>query len=76
MSTILLQGGHMIDPASGFDALADVVLRDGRVEQIAVPGKAKTEANDLSETLNVIGLIVAPGFIDLHVHLREPGQTH
>ena len=73
MSTILLQGGHLIDPARGFDAPADVVLRDGRVEEIAEPGQAKSTAD---ETLNVKGLIVAPGFIDLHVHLREPGQTH
>jgi len=73
MSTILLKGGHLIDPAKGFDALADLVLRDGRVEEIAEPGNAKTAAD---ETLNVKGLIVSPGFIDLHVHLREPGQTH
>jgi dihydroorotase len=49
------------------------VLRDGRVEEIAEAGQAKSIAD---ETLNVKGLIVAPGFIDLHVHLREPGQTH
>ncbi len=73
MSTILLQGGHLIDPSTGFDAPADVLLRDGRVEEVAVPGQAKSIAD---ETLNVKGLIVAPGFIDLHVHLREPGQTH
>jgi dihydroorotase len=73
MSTILLQGGHLIDPARGYDAPADVVLRDGRVEEVAEAGQAKTIAD---ETLNVKGLIVAPGFIDLHVHLREPGQTH
>ena len=73
MSTILLAGGHVIDPATGFDAAADVVLRDGRVAEIAEPGKARSVAD---ETLKVKGLIVAPGFIDLHVHLREPGQTH
>ncbi len=50
-----------------------MVLRDGRVQEIAEPGQAKNIAD---ETLNVKGLIVAPGFIDLHVHLREPGQTH
>jgi len=73
MSTILLQGGRVIDPAGDFDAVADVMLRDGRVEEIAEPGKAKGTAD---ETLKLKGLIVAPGFIDLHVHLREPGQTH
>jgi dihydroorotase len=73
MSTILLRGGHLIDPARGFDAPADVVLHDGHVQEIAIPGQSKSIAD---ETLNVKGLIVAPGFIDLHVHLREPGQTH
>jgi len=73
MSAILLKGGHLIDPARGFDGLADVVLRDGLVAEIAEPGLSKATVD---ETLNLKGLIVAPGFIDLHVHLREPGQTH
>jgi len=73
MSTLLLKGGHLVDPAQNFDAPADVLLRDGRVQQIAKPGKAKAAAD---EVLDVTGLIVSPGFIDLHVHLREPGQTH
>jgi dihydroorotase len=73
MSSILLEGGRVIDPATGFDAVADVVLRDGRVAEIAEAGKVRSAAD---ETLKVKGLIVAPGFIDLHVHLREPGQTH
>jgi dihydroorotase len=73
MSTMLLRGGHLIDPARGHDAPADIVLRDGRVHEVAAPGEAKSGAD---ETLELKGLMVAPGFIDLHVHLREPGQTH
>jgi dihydroorotase len=73
MSIILLRGGHLIDPANNFDAPADLVLSDGRVAEIAEPGQAKAAAD---ETFDLKGLIVAPGFIDLHVHLREPGQTH
>jgi dihydroorotase len=73
MSTLLLKGGHVVDPAQGLDALADVVLRDGHVLEVAKPGETKNAAD---ETLNLKGLTVAPGFIDLHVHLREPGQTH
>ena len=73
MSTLLLYGGHLIDPAAGVDAPADIVLKDGLVVEVAAPGKTKTAAD---EKLNLKGLIVAPGFIDLHVHLREPGQTH
>jgi dihydroorotase len=73
MSTLLLKGGHVVDPSQGLDALADLVVRDGHVLEIAKPGETKNAAD---ETLNVKGLVVSPGFIDLHVHLREPGQTH
>src|SRR5262245_49824545 len=51
----------------------DVLLRDGRVAEIAPPGKIKGGADAKFEAR---GLVVAPGFIDLHVHLREPGQSH
>lgn len=51
----------------------DVLLKDGRVAEIAAPNKIKGGAD---EKFDARGLIVAPGFIDLHVHLREPGQSH
>ena len=51
----------------------DVLLRDGRVAELVAPGMLKAHGRD---TLNAKGCIVAPGFIDLHVHLREPGQSH
>jgi dihydroorotase len=54
------------------DAAMDVLLLDGRVVEIAPPGKIK----GADETFDCRGLIVAPGFIDLHVHLREPGQSY
>jgi dihydroorotase len=69
----LLKGGRVIDPASRFDAEMDVLLRDGRVAEIAPRNKIRGSAE---ETFNARGLIVAPGFIDLHVHLRQPGQSH
>lgn len=69
----LLKGGRVIDPASRIDAEMDVLLRDGRVAEIAPRNKIRGSAD---ETFNARGLIVAPGFIDLHVHLREPGQSH
>lgn len=60
-----------MDPASGFDQTADVLLRDGLVAQIGVQlDEAGAERFDAS------GLVVAPGFIDMHVHLREPGFEH
>jgi dihydroorotase len=70
--SILIRGGHLIDPARKISEPRDLLLRDGRVAEVAAPGKiAKAD-----ETIDAKGMIVAPGFIDLHVHLREPGQTH
>jgi len=71
--TLLIAGGRVIDPASGLDQEMDVLLRDGRVAELVAPGLLKANAH---ETFNAKGCIVAPGFIDLHVHLREPGQSH
>ncbi len=63
----------MIDPLARVDALMDVLLRDGQVAEIAPPNKIRGGAD---EKFDARGLIVAPGFIDLHVHLREPGQSY
>ncbi len=71
---ILIKGGHLIDPAAGVDGLRDVVLRDGRVAEIAAAGKAKVDAD--AQVIDAKGLTVAPGLVDIHVHLREPGQGH
>jgi len=73
MSALLLAGGRVIDPAQGLDLMADLLIRDGKIA--AVGAKAGSEAPADSERLDVSGLIVCPGLIDLHVHLREPGQT-
>jgi dihydroorotase len=70
---LLIKGGHLIDPASQIDAPMDVLLKEGLVAEVAAPNKIKGGAD---EKLDARGLIVAPGFIDLHVHLREPGQTY
>jgi dihydroorotase len=71
--SLLIEGGHLIDPAAKVDAPMDVLLEDGRVAEIAPPNKIKGGAD---EKFDARGLIVAPGFIDLHVHLREPGQGY
>jgi len=72
-SSLLIRGGRVIDPASKIDADMDVLLREGRVAEIAPRNKLRGSAD---ESFNARGLIVAPGFIDLHVHLREPGQSY
>jgi dihydroorotase len=67
-ASILLRGGRVIDPAQQFDAEADVLLRESTVAEL---GKVSVGADQI---IDARGLVVAPGFIDLHVHLREPGQ--
>ncbi len=65
--SLLIRGGRVIDPATQTDADADVLIRNGKIAEIG-------KLNDAEEVIDARGLIVAPGFIDLHVHLREPGQ--
>jgi dihydroorotase len=72
-ASLLIKGGHVIDPAAKLDAPMDVLLRDGRVAEVAAPNKIRGSAD---EKFDARGLVVAPGFIDLHVHLREPGQDY
>src|SRR4051812_39986659 len=71
--SLLIKGGHLIDPAARINAPMDIVLRDGRVAEISPPNKIRGGAE---QSFDARGLFVAPGFIDLHVHLREPGQSH
>src|ERR1700751_4202026 len=72
-ASLLIKGGHLIDPANRIDAPMDILLRDGQVAEIALPNKTRGGAD---EKFDARGLIVTPGFIDLHVHLREPGQSY
>lgn len=71
MSKLLIRHGRVIDPANGFDGIADVLVADGFIAQVGkdldAPGAKVFDAD---------GMIVAPGFIDMHVHLREPGFEH
>ena len=71
--SLLIKGGQLIDPAAKINAPMDLLMREGRVAEVAEPGKIRGGAE---EKFDARGLIVAPGFIDLHVHLREPGQSY
>jgi len=73
MKPILIRNGRLIDPASDTDAPRDLLLRDGKTAAIEAPGKIKASG---VEIIDAKDLIVAPGLIDLHVHLREPGQSY
>jgi dihydroorotase len=71
MSQLLIKNGRVIDPATATDMLADILIRDGAIAGVG----ADLEAAG-AEIFDASGLIVAPGFIDMHVHLREPGFEH
>ena len=70
MSGILIKGGRVIDPSRQGDGLADVLIQDGRIEAVGHNVPLPPDASLVDATNKV----VAPGLIDLHVHLREPGQ--
>ncbi|HUQ50495.1 MAG TPA: dihydroorotase [Terriglobales bacterium] len=70
---LLIRGGHVIDPANRLDATMDVLLHDGKVAEVAAPGNIPSGK---FESFNANGMMVAPGLVDIHVHLRQPGQEH
>jgi dihydroorotase len=67
---VLLTGGRIVDPSTNTDAVGDVLLRDGKVESVG----GKIGRPDNAEVIDCAGLVVAPGIIDVHCHLREPGR--
>jgi dihydroorotase len=69
MTTLLIKNGHVVDPASGHDALADVLVENGVIAKVAPGISAKAD-----EIIDAKGLHVTPGLIDMQVHLREPGR--
>ena len=73
MNSLLITGGRVIDPANNIDQTADVLIRDGKIAAVG-PGAGKNVPGDV-EKLDANGRVVCPGLIDLHVHLREPGQS-
>lgn len=74
LAPILLKGGRVVDPASGLDSTADVLLQNGRIAGLeTTPGQLHIQG---ARVIDVDGLLVSPGLIDPHVHLREPGGEH
>ena len=70
--SLLLRGGRVVDPANGLDAVQDVLIGDGRIARVGPALKAP----EGTRVLDVTGKVVCPGFIDIHVHLREPGLEY
>lgn len=71
MARLLIKNGRVIDPSSGLDSVADILLAEGR---IAARGQNLSAGG--ADVFDASEMIVAPGFIDMHVHLREPGIEH
>ncbi|TMF99098.1 MAG: dihydroorotase, partial [Chloroflexi bacterium] len=71
MTTLAIRGGRVIDPANSVDATADVLIADSRIAEVG-PNSSK----DATASIDASGLIVCPGFVDIHAHLRKPGFEH
>src|SRR5215469_18842081 len=71
--SLSIRGGYLIDPPHKLEGKYDLLLKDGRVAELSARGGLRGKGD---ENIDAKGLIVAPGFIDVHVHLREPGQSY
>lgn len=74
MKKLLITNGHIVDPANAINRVGDVYVLDGKIERVDLDARAR-QRDDEREIIDASGLIVAPGLIDIHVHLREPGQS-
>lgn len=77
---MIIKNGRVIDPKSGFDGIADIIIKDGKIEKILKNGESSEEQKVFQkadeEIIDASGLVVAPGLIDVHVHFRDPGLTY
>ena len=71
MTSLLISGGHIIDPCQHLDKVGDLLIVDGKIDWIGDPGSAPLQHG--CTIVLAKGMVVSPGFIDLHCHLREPG---
>ncbi|HSI81433.1 MAG TPA: dihydroorotase, partial [Solirubrobacterales bacterium] len=73
---LLIEGAIVVDPRSEMDGAHDLLIRDGRVAEIATPGSLDASDHPGAEVIDADGLHAFPAFFDPHVHLRVPGQEH
>ncbi|MGH9749926.1 MAG: dihydroorotase [Candidatus Polarisedimenticolia bacterium] len=82
MASLLVKGGRVVDPATGADGPMDLLIVDGRIAERRPAGRGRGRGGEGhahpsgAEVLDAAGKIVCPGFVDMHVHLREPGHEH
>jgi dihydroorotase len=72
----LIRGGRILDPANGLDDLHDILIEGGKISGVGPPGSLSSKSDASLEVIEAEGLWVVPGFIDLHTHLREPGEEY
>ena len=72
----LIRGGRVLDPATGLDDLQDILIEEGRIRAIGSPGSLDGKLDSSGKLIEAQGLWLTPGFIDLHTHLREPGEEY
>lgn len=72
MNRFLISGGRVVDPANGIDDMLDVLVEDGRIAAIGKSFGAEVAG---AEVIDASGKVIAPGLVDMHVHLRDPGRT-
>jgi dihydroorotase len=73
VSTTIIRNGRVIDPANKRDEIADLYIADGKI--VGSKSAIRSPQSEIEE-IDAKGLIVAPGLIDMHVHLRDPGVSH
>ena len=71
MEKMIIRGGRIIDPANGVNMIADLLIENGKVAAIG-----ENLSADGAKEFDAAGKVVAPGFIDMHCHLRDPGQEY
>ncbi|MEJ2363517.1 MAG: dihydroorotase [Deltaproteobacteria bacterium] len=72
----LIRGGRVLDPANGLDDFHDILVEGSIIRSMGPPGSLDAEAHASTEIIEAVGLWVVPGLIDLHTHLREPGEEY
>lgn len=73
MNRYLVKGGHLVDPVNGIDGRMDILISDGKVLKVLEKISESDPAASEAKVIDATGKVVMPGFVDLHVHLREPG---
>src|SRR6266850_2062495 len=73
-SPLCIRGGRILDPARGIDRVQDLWIANGRIAGLGEDAPADVRSHPQVEVIPVQGAVICPGLVDIHVHLREPGQ--